>query len=82
MEDVETIYSLGKMKFETRRIKPYFHSRVLCNPYDPYEFDSPHIFLLNIAQFQNDGKISWVVDEKRQVVQGGYIPPAKLRTMK
>jgi len=82
MEDVETIYSLGRMKYETRRVKPYFHSRVLANPYDPYKFDSPNIFLLNIAQFHNDGKISWVVDEKRQVVQGGYIPPAKLRTMK
>jgi len=82
MEEVETIYSLGKMKYEIRRIKPYFHSRVLANPYDPYKFDSPNIFLLNIAQFQKDGKISWVVNEKAQVVQGGYIPPAKLRTMK
>jgi ABC-type branched-subunit amino acid transport system substrate-binding protein len=82
MEEVETIYSLGKMKYETRRIKPYFHSRMLADPYNPYNLVSPDIFLLNIAQFQNDGKISWVVNEKRQVAQGGYIPPAKLRTMK
>jgi len=82
MEQVETIYSLGKMKYETRRIKPYFHSRMLADPYNPYKFAAPDIFLLNIAQFQNDGKISWVINEKSQVVSGGYIPPAKLRAKK
>ena len=82
MEEVETIYSLGKMKYETRRIKPYFHSRVLADPYNPYKMVSPDIFLLNIAQFQNDGKISWVINEKSQVVPGGYVPPAKLRAKK
>jgi len=81
MEEVETVYSLGKMKFETRRIKPYFHSRVLVDPNNPYQM-YPGVFLLNIAQFQNDGKISWVINEKSQVVPGGYVPPAQLRAKK
>jgi len=78
MEDVESIYSLGKFKYETRRIKPYFHSKVLVDPNNPYQV-YPGMFFLNIAQFQKDGKISWVINEKGQVVPGGYIPPAKLR---
>ncbi len=81
MEDVETIYSLGKMKYQTRRIKPYFHSRVLVDPENPYQM-YPGMFLMNIAQFQNDGKIAWVINEKSQVIPGGYIPPAQLRTKK
>jgi ABC-type branched-subunit amino acid transport system substrate-binding protein len=78
MEDAETVYSLGKMKYETRRIKPYFHSRMLVDPNNPFHM-LPGIFLLNIAQFQKDGKISWVINDKSQVVPGGYIPPAQLR---
>ena len=82
MEDVETVYSLGKMKYETKRIKPFFHSRVMCDPENPYQIYPLDIFLLNIAQFQKDGKIAWVINEKSQVIPGGYIPPAQLRTKK
>jgi len=81
MEDVETVYSLGKMKYQTQRIKPYFHSRVLVDPKDPYKI-YPGMFLLDMAQFQNDGKISWVLDQKNEPIPGGYIPPAQLRTKK
>lgn len=78
MEEVETIYSLGKMKYETRRIKPFFHSRVLCDPNNPY-YMYPGYYLLALAQFQKDGKISWVVDENGKPLEQNYIPPAKLR---
>ena len=81
MEEVETVYSLGKMKFETRRIKPYFHSRMLVDPNDPYKI-YPGMFLLDMAQFQNDGKIAWVLDQKNKPIPGGYISPAQLRTKK
>ncbi len=32
MEDVETVYSLGKVKYETQKIKPFYHSRVRVDP--------------------------------------------------
>jgi hypothetical protein len=36
MEEVETTYSLGEMKYKTKKIKPYFHSRIMCDPENPY----------------------------------------------
>jgi ABC-type branched-subunit amino acid transport system substrate-binding protein len=78
MEDVETVYSLGKMKYETRRIKPYFHSRVLCDPNNPY-YMYPGIYMLPIAQFQKEGKIAWLVDENGKALPKNYITPANLR---
>ena len=50
----------------------------MCDPNNPY-YMYPERHFLNIAQFQKDGKISWVLNEKSQIVPGGYIPPAKLR---
>jgi ABC-type branched-subunit amino acid transport system substrate-binding protein len=78
MEEVETVYSLGKMKYETRRIKPYFHSRVLCDPNNPY-YMYPGTYMLPIAQFQKDSKIAWLVDENGKAIPKNYIPPDKLR---
>jgi ABC-type branched-subunit amino acid transport system substrate-binding protein len=78
MEEVETVYSLGKMKYQTKRIKPYFHSRVLCDPNNPY-YMYPGTYMLPIAQFQKDGKIAWVVDENGKAIPKNYIPPDKLR---
>jgi ABC-type branched-subunit amino acid transport system substrate-binding protein len=78
MEEIETVYSLGKMKYETRRIKPYFHSRVLCDPNNPY-YMYPGTYMLPIAQFQKEGKIAWLVDENGKAIPKNYIPPAKLR---
>jgi ABC-type branched-subunit amino acid transport system substrate-binding protein len=78
MEEVETVYSLGKMKYQTQRIKPFFHSRVLCDPKNPY-YMYPGYYLLAIAQFQKDGKIAWVVDENGKALPQNYKTPATLR---
>jgi branched-chain amino acid transport system substrate-binding protein len=78
MEEVESTYSLGKMKYETRKIKPYYRSRMLVDPNNPFQ-PYPNMFLTNIMQYQKDGKVSWVINEKGNVVPGGYIPPAQLR---
>lgn len=78
MEEVESVYSLGKMKYQTQRIKPFFHSRVMCDPNNPY-YMYPGYYLLAIAQFQKDGKIAWVVDEKGKAIPKNYIRPDKLR---
>jgi len=81
MEGVETVYSLGKMKYQTKRIKPFFHSRIMCDPENPYKI-YPGYWPLFQAQYQKDGKAAWVIDENGKIVPGGYIPPAKLRSMK
>ena len=78
MEEVESVYSLGKMKYETRRIKPFFHSRVLADPNNPYSM-YPGYYLLAIAQFQKEGKVTWLVDENGKAQPQNYKTPASLR---
>jgi hypothetical protein len=53
----------------------------MVDPKNPYKM-YPGTWMESVAQFQNDGKISWVVAEKMKAIPGSYIPPAKLRTMK
>ncbi len=55
MEEVTTPYSLGKMKYETRRIKPYFHSLVRVDPSNPYKTYPGYYYQL-IGQYQKGGK--------------------------
>lgn len=86
MEDVETTYSLGKVKYETQKIKPFFHSRKRVDPKDPYK-TYPGYFYQLIVQYQEGGKVAFLhescpenekyvskwVDPKR------YKKPAELR---
>ena len=62
---METVYSLGKMKYETRRIKPYFHSRMLVDPKILIKC-TPDMFLVNMMQFQQNGKVSYIINEKKR----------------
>jgi hypothetical protein len=78
MEGVETVYSLGKMKYQTKRIKPFFHSRIMCDPENPYKM-IPGYWPLFQAQYQKDGKMAWVVDENGKPLPKNYIPLKKLR---
>jgi len=59
MEDVETNYSLGKVKYETQKIKPFFHSRKRVDPKDPYKTYPGYYYQL-IVQFQEGGKIAFL----------------------
>ena len=86
MEDVETVYSLGKVKYETRKIKPFYHSRVRVDAANPWK-TLPGYYYQLIVQFQEGGKIAYLhesapenekyvakwVDHKR------YKKPADLR---
>jgi ABC-type branched-subunit amino acid transport system substrate-binding protein len=56
MEEVTTPYSLGKMKYQTQRIKPFFHSLMRVYPNDPYK-TYPGQFFQPMGQFQKDGKV-------------------------
>ena len=57
MEQVEIEFSLGTLKFETQRVKPFFHSRVMADPKDPFKA-VPKVFTYVVGQYQQDGK--WV----------------------
>ncbi len=89
METVETTYSLGKMAYEQKRVKPYFHSKVRVDPNDPQHTTYPGVFMQPMAQFVNDGKIQYLgasCKENEKIferVGGGsqkdYVLPADLR---
>lgn len=59
MEDVETVYSLGKMKYETQKIKPFYHSRMRVDPRSPYKTYPGYYYQL-LVQFQEKGKIAFL----------------------
>lgn len=59
MEDAETEWSLGKFKYETQKIKPFYHSRMRVDPKNPWK-SYPGYFYQPIAQFQKGGKIAYL----------------------
>ena len=87
METVETTYSLGKMAYETKKIKPYFHSKVRVDPADPQHKTYPGVFIQPIGQFQNGGKIQYLggsCEENEAIFKGvgkpsDFVMPAELR---
>jgi ABC-type branched-subunit amino acid transport system substrate-binding protein len=86
MEDVETVWSLGKMKYETHKIKPFYHSIIWVNPKEPYKTYPGRIILMQ-AQFQKNGKMAFIsasTDEdatasKKFFDPNNYKTPAQLR---
>jgi len=60
METVETTYSLGKMAYEQKRVKPYFHSKIRVDLSDPLNKQYPGVFIQPMAQFQEGGKIQYL----------------------
>lgn len=59
MEDVTTEYSLGKMKYETQKIKPFYHSRVRVDPKNPWKTYPDYYYQL-LVQFQENGKVAYI----------------------
>ncbi len=86
METVTTTYSLGKMKYETKKVKPYYHSRMRVYPKSPYK-TYPGYYLQIVVQFQKNGKIAYLwgsckENERRMskfVNWRRYKKPAELR---
>ena len=61
MEDVTTEYSLGKMKYETQKVKPFYHSRMRVDPNNPWKTYPGYYYQL-IVQFQENGKIAFLYE--------------------
>ncbi len=87
METVETVYSLGKMRYQTsKKVKPLYHSTIRVDPDNLYKA-VPGYFLLLQAQFQKGGKIVYVSDSSYESEKltskfwnpANYKKPAELR---
>jgi ABC-type branched-subunit amino acid transport system substrate-binding protein len=86
MEDVTTVTSLGKMKYQTQKVKPYYHSAMRVDPNNPYKTYPGHYYQI-ICQFQKDGKIAYLFEScdenekamKKYLTPQAYKMPAELR---
>jgi ABC-type branched-subunit amino acid transport system substrate-binding protein len=86
MEDVTTEYSLGKLKYETKKVKPFYHSRMRVDPNNPWKTYPGYYYQLTI-QFQENGKIAYLNEscyENEKAMKKFYNPkavktPAQLR---
>jgi len=86
MEDVTTVYSLGKMKYQTEKVKPFYHSLMRAVPSDPYKTYAGYYYQL-IGQFQKDGKVVFISEScpeneaamKKFLNPSAYKTPAELR---
>jgi ABC-type branched-subunit amino acid transport system substrate-binding protein len=83
MEDVETTYSLGKMKYETQKIKPFYHSRMRVDPKDPYK-TYPGYYYQFIVQFQEGGKIAYLHESapENEKYVSKWVDPKRYKKMK
>jgi len=86
MEEVTTPYSLGKMKYQTQKIKPFYHSLMRVDPNDPYK-TYPGQFFQPEAQFQKNGQVVIISEScpenekllKKYLHPEAYKTPAELR---
>lgn len=87
METVETTYSLGKMAYENKRVKPFFHSKVRVDPDDFQHTTYPGVYVQALGQFQNGGKQQYLggsCKENEAICKGfgspsDFVMPAELR---
>ncbi|MBN1664743.1 MAG: ABC transporter substrate-binding protein [Deltaproteobacteria bacterium] len=81
MEDAETVYSLGKMKYETQKIKPFYHSRVRVDPNNPWK-TIPGMYYQLLVQFQQNGTIAFLNEscEENEKAMAQFINPKLVRT--
>lgn len=87
METTETTYSLGKMAYETKKVKPFFHSKVRVDPYNPDKKTYPGVYIQPVAQFQEGGKIVYLggsCKENEKIFKGigspkNFVYPTELR---
>jgi ABC-type branched-subunit amino acid transport system substrate-binding protein len=81
MEDVTTEYSLGKMKYETQKVKPFYHSRMRVDPNNPWKTYPGYYYQL-LVQFQEGGKIVYLNESAPENVKEmqKYINPKAVKT--
>jgi hypothetical protein len=86
MEEATTPYSLGKMKYQTQKIKPFYHSLIKVDPKNPF-YTYPGYFFQPIVQYQENGKVVIISESgpdnerilKKFIHPEAYKTPAELR---
>jgi ABC-type branched-subunit amino acid transport system substrate-binding protein len=81
MEDVTTEYSLGKMKYETKKVKPFYHSRMRVDPNNPWKTYPGYYYQL-LVQFQEGGKIAYLNEscQENEKAMKKFINPKAVKT--
>ena len=81
MEEVTTPYSLGKMKYETRKVKPFYHSIVRVDPKDPFKTYPGHLYQ-PIGQYQKGGKFVFLTEScvENEKAMKKFLHPELFRT--
>lgn len=81
MEDVTTEYSLGKMKYETKKVKPFYHSRMRVDPNNPYKTYPGYYYQL-LVQFQEGGKVVYLNEScpENEKAMKKYINPKAVKS--
>jgi ABC-type branched-subunit amino acid transport system substrate-binding protein len=81
MEDVTTEYSLGKMKYETKKVKPFYHSRMRVDPNNPWKTYPGYYYQL-LVQFQENGKIAFLNEscKENEKAMKKFINPKAVKT--
>ena len=62
MEEVITPNALGKMQYETQKVKPFYHSKRRVDPKDPLYKTYPGHYYQLIGQFQKGGKFVFLTE--------------------
>lgn len=81
MEDVTTEYSLGKMKYETEKVKPFYHSKRRVHANDPWK-TYPGLFYQLLVQFQENGKIAYLSEScpENEKAMKKFLHPKEFKT--
>jgi len=81
MEEVTTPYSLGKMKYQTQKVKPFYHSTMHVEPNNPYKSYPGYAFWA-IFQYQENGKMVFLSESCPENVKAmqKYINPKAYKT--
>ena len=77
MEEVKVPFPMGTLNFQSERIKPFFHSRVMCAPRDPYKAYPG--FAWAMCQFHQDGEQVMLVAPDWSLA-APYAHPEKYKT--
>ena len=81
MEEVTTPYSLGKMKYQTQKIKPFFHSLIKVDPKNPY-YTYPGYFFQPLIQYQKNGEVVFICESgpDNEKIQKKFLQPERYKT--
>ena len=81
MEEVTTPYSLGKMKYQTQKVKPFYHSTMHVEPNNPYK-SYPEYAFWAIFQYQENGKMVFLSEScpENEKAMKKFLHPQEFKT--